>query len=86
MANIPLALRELHRVLKVDGKVAILDFNNASKTNPAVDFIQGWALENVVVPSARAYGLEDEYKYLRPSIQSFPPGKQRESQGKGIEK
>lgn len=76
VASIPTALTELHRVLKTKGKAAVLDFNNASKTNPVVDTIQGWALENIVVPSARSYGLEDEYQYLRPSIQAFPPGKQ----------
>ena len=72
--NIPAALRELRRVLKPKSKAAILDFNNASKTNPLADFVQGWALENVVVPAASSYGLEDEYRYLRPSIRSFPTG------------
>lgn len=75
VANINSALRELLRVLKPKSKAAILDFNNASKSNPAADFIQGWALENVVVPAASSYGLEDEYRYLRPSIQSFPSGR-----------
>ena len=36
--------------------------------------MQGWALENVVVPAARMYGLESEYQYLRPSIKRFPKG------------
>ena len=35
---------------------------------------QGWALENVVVPAARLYGMEAEYQYLRPSIKRFPAG------------
>jgi len=35
---------------------------------------QGWALENVVVPAARLYGMESEYQYLRPSIKRFPTG------------
>ncbi len=36
--------------------------------------VQGWALGNVVVPAARLYGMEEEYAYLRPSIQRFPTG------------
>ena len=27
-----------------------------------------------MVPAAREYGLEAEYKYLRPSIKNFPTG------------
>ncbi|BDA47971.1 2-phytyl-1,4-naphtoquinone methyltransferase [Coccomyxa sp. Obi] len=75
VANIPKALRELQRVLKPGAKVAVLDFNNS--TNPAVDAIQGWALENVVVPMARSYGLCEEYEYLRPSIKRFPTGSEQ---------
>ena len=47
-----------------------------SKQSPA---LQGWALENVVVPMARSYGLGQEYEYLRPSIQRFPTGPQQVS-------
>ena len=79
VANIPSALRELHRVLSPKSKAAILDFNNASKSNLIADFIQGWALQNVVVPAATSYGLEEEYRYLRPSIQSFPTGETKQS-------
>lgn len=76
VASIPQALRELRRVLKPGGTVSILDFNNASSTNALADAVQAWALQNVVVPAARSYGLEDEYKYLQPSIQAFPSGEQ----------
>ena len=72
--DIPKALRELKRVLKPEASASILDFNNASRSNQAADFLQGFALNNFVVPAARSYGLEDEYKYLRPSIQAFPTG------------
>ena len=41
--------------------------------------MQAWALENVVVPAARLYGLESEYQYLRPSIKRFPTGMLRNS-------
>lgn len=40
--------------------------------------VQGLLLEQVVVPAAAAYGLADEYKYLRPSIKRFPTGRQQE--------
>lgn len=40
--------------------------------------LQGWVLDNVVVPTAAGYGLEDEYRYLRPSIQRFPQGDEQE--------
>lgn len=42
-----------------------------------VKFAQGWALENVVVPMARSYGLGEEYEYLRPSIKRFPTGREQ---------
>ena len=61
-------------MLRPGSKASILDFNNASKSNPVADRLQAWALQNVVVPAARSYGLEEEYKYLRPSIQAFPTG------------
>ena len=61
-------------MLRPGSKASILDFNNASKSNPVADWLQAWALQNVVVPAARSYGLEEEYQYLRPSIQAFPTG------------
>ena len=73
----PRALMELRRVLKPGAKVAILDFNNS--LDPTVDAAQGWALQNIVVPAARVYGLEDEYAYLRPSIKMFPTGPEQEA-------
>ena len=39
--------------------------------------LQAWALENVVVPMARLYDLEEEYQYLRPSIKRFPKGREQ---------
>lgn len=31
-----------------------------------------------MVPAAAAYGLADEYRYLRPSIKRFPTGREQE--------
>ena len=39
--------------------------------------LQAWALQNVVVPMARLYDLEEEYQYLRPSIKRFPKGREQ---------
>ena len=39
--------------------------------------LQAWALENIVVPMARLYNLEEEYQYLRPSIKRFPKGREQ---------
>jgi demethylmenaquinone methyltransferase/2-methoxy-6-polyprenyl-1,4-benzoquinol methylase len=41
--------------------------------------LQGLLLEQVVVPAAASYGLEDEYRYLRPSIKRFPTGREQEA-------
>lgn len=36
--------------------------------------LQGTVLDNVVVPVAKLYGVEQEYEYLKPSIKNFPQG------------
>lgn len=77
VADVPLALKELHRVLKPGGAVAVLDFNNCTE-NPVVDHFQAWYLDALVVPAARSYGIGEEYEYLRPSILRFPTGREQE--------
>ncbi|GBF89833.1 hypothetical protein Rsub_02537 [Raphidocelis subcapitata] len=77
VADVPRALSELARVLKPGASAAVLDFNN--NTDPLVDGVQAFFLERLVVPAAAAYGLADEYEYLRPSIKRFPTGAEQEA-------
>jgi demethylphylloquinol methyltransferase len=70
------ALREVWRVLRPGGRAAFLDFNHA--TNPLVDIVQGFLLDNVVVPVAKGRGVSAEYEYLKPSIACFPTGVEQE--------
>ena len=72
VSDIPLALRELRRVLKPGAKLAVLDFNNPS--DPTTAAVQGFMLDNIVVPIADLNGVAAEYRYLRPSIERFPRG------------
>lgn len=76
VADIPQALGEIYRVLKLGSTASILDFNRP--TTPSVYAIQGWLLDNLVVPVATQYGLQDEYAYLKKSIAHFPTGKEQE--------
>lgn len=76
VSSIPKALSELHRTLRPGCCVAILDFNN--NENVLIDSAQAWFLEQQVVPAAEARGVGDEYRYLRPSIQKFPRGREQE--------
>ncbi|MEB3828125.1 bifunctional demethylmenaquinone methyltransferase/2-methoxy-6-polyprenyl-1,4-benzoquinol methylase UbiE [Phormidium sp. CCY1219] len=69
------SLRQLHRVLKPGATAAILDFHHPS--NSLVRGFQQWCLQAIVVPVATANGLEDEYAYITPSLEKFPPGPQQ---------
>jgi demethylphylloquinol methyltransferase len=72
VTDIPQCLAELHRVLKPDTKVSILDFHR-----PDSHFtrrFQQWYLDNIVVPQATKLGMMDEYTYLNPSLDRFPTG------------
>jgi demethylphylloquinol methyltransferase len=72
VTDIPLSLKELHRVLKPGAKAAILDLNRPSSA--MVRDFQQWYLDALVVPTARQFGLTDEYAYLAPSLDRFPTG------------
>lgn len=75
VTNIPLALQELHRVLKPGAKAAILDFH---RPEPAyIRAFQQWYLDNIVVPAAREFKMTEQYAYLAPSLARFPQGKEQ---------
>ena len=69
-------LVELRRLLRAGGRAAVLDFNRPS--TPALAAFQRLYLRRVVVPAARAVGLEDQYAYLEASLARFPSGSEQE--------
>ncbi|KAL2630798.1 hypothetical protein R1flu_015484 [Riccia fluitans] len=76
VANIHQALAEIYRVLRPGKAASLLDFNRSP------DFltsqVQGFMLDNVVVPVATYFGVEEEYAYLKTSIACFPLGAEQE--------
>jgi demethylphylloquinol methyltransferase len=72
VTDIPRCLEELHRVLKPDAKVAILDFHRPQSN--LIRRFQQWYLDAIVVPKAAQLGMTDEYAYLNPSLDRFPTG------------
>ncbi len=75
VTDIPRCLTELHRVLKPDAKVAILDFHRPSSI--LIRQFQQWYLDKIVVPKATQLGMMDEYAYLNPSLDRFPIGSEQ---------
>jgi len=75
VTDIPRCLLELHRVLKPGAVAAILDFHRPS--DPAARAFQQWYLDNIVVPTAKAFNLTEEYAYLAPSLDRFPTGSEQ---------
>lgn len=76
VASVGLALEEIYAVLKPGAKASILDFNRSE--NEGVVGFQGWMLDNLVVPVASQFGMQEEYAYLKTSIARFPTGAQQE--------
>jgi demethylphylloquinol methyltransferase len=79
VTDIPMALQELHRVLKPGATAAILDMHRPA--NPVVRGFQQWYLDNVVVPAAARKGFTDDYAYIAPSLDAFPTGAQQVALG-----
>ena len=75
VTDIPRCLQELHRVLKPEAKVAILDFHRPS--NSLTRHFQQWYLDQIVVPKATQLGMMAEYAYLNPSLDRFPTGREQ---------
>lgn len=80
LTNIPQGLSELNRVLKPGATAAILDFH--MPTNPLVMQFQKWYLATIVVPTAQRLGMSEEYAYIGPSVDRFPPGAEQVSLAK----
>ncbi|KAM0984161.1 hypothetical protein PS2_011366 [Malus domestica] len=84
-------MEEMFRVLKagsilslsidddvvLGSRVSILDFNKS--TNPVVSAVQELMIDNLVVPVASGFGLEEDYKYLKSSVMAFLPGDELEN-------
>jgi demethylphylloquinol methyltransferase len=79
VTDIPRCLSELHRILKVGSKVAILDFHRPS--GKLIRRFQQWYLDAIVVPKAAQLGMTDEYAYLNPSLDRFPTGTEQVTLG-----
>lgn len=75
VTDIPRCLQELHRVLKPNTKVAILDFHRPE--SQLMRRFQQWYLASIVVPKATQLGMRDEYAYLNPSLDRFPTGQEQ---------
>lgn len=75
VTNIPLALQQLHRVLKPQAQAAILDFHRPSQSY--LRSFQEWYLENIVVPGAKRLNMTEEYAYIAPSLERFPTGEEQ---------
>ncbi len=69
-------LQEVHRVLKRGGRAAVLDFHRPYDL--LWQKFQEFYLTHIVVPTAKLYGLAEEYAYIYPSVQRFPQGRAQE--------
>ncbi len=81
VTDIPQCLAELHRVLKPNAQVAILDFHRPQSR--IIRSFQQWYLAKIVVPQAAKLGLTEEYAYLNPSLDRFPTGQEQVQLGLG---
>ncbi|MDA0718062.1 MAG: bifunctional demethylmenaquinone methyltransferase/2-methoxy-6-polyprenyl-1,4-benzoquinol methylase UbiE [Cyanobacteria bacterium] len=68
-------LVELRRILCDLGRAAVLDFNRPS--GAAASF-QRFYLRQLVVPTAKRFGISEHYAYLEESLQRFPTGSEQQ--------
>ena len=75
VTDISRCLQEVRRVLKPGAKIAILDFHRPQAD--LINMFQQWYLQNIVVPTAQDFSMEEEYAYLIPSLAKFPNGSEQ---------
>jgi demethylmenaquinone methyltransferase/2-methoxy-6-polyprenyl-1,4-benzoquinol methylase len=70
VADVPVACREIYRVMKPGGRLAILEFS--VPTLPGFSQLYMWYVRNVLPSIGRAISRhEGAYKYLQASIEAF---------------
>lgn len=71
-SNIPLALREAHRVLKPGGVIAVLEFAKVDRFPLFNAVYKRWSFGAIPLIGQLVAGDRDSYQYLVESIERFP--------------